>query len=71
MPVQPLPQGVVRVQPPGDRLGVGQRGLLPFPQRGRGLEVEQVVVFPSLSPCPLAFSDRWFPQYSHFTERDT
>jgi hypothetical protein len=26
---------------------------------------------PSLSPCALAFSERWFPQYSHFTERDT
>src|SRR5579872_4146780 len=42
--VQPLPQRVVGVQPPRDRLRVGQRRLLAFGEPGRGLEVEQVVV---------------------------
>ncbi|HMH93807.1 MAG TPA: hypothetical protein VK586_22340, partial [Streptosporangiaceae bacterium] len=50
VPVQPLPQRVIRIQPPGDRLRVGQRRLLPVAQRGGGLEVEQIVVLPFAQP---------------------
>src|SRR5208282_6626957 len=30
MPVEPIPQRVVRLEVPGDRFGVGQRRFLPF-----------------------------------------
>src|SRR5580693_4074197 len=64
--VKPLPQRIVGVQVPGDRLRVGQRRLLAFAQPGRALEVEQVVVLPlaqalgpgllrALVPAVLAF----------------
>jgi len=46
MPVQPLPERVVGVEPPGDRLRVGQGRLLAFAEPGRALEIEQVVVLP-------------------------
>src|SRR5690348_1830160 len=46
MPVEPLPQRVVGLQPPRDRLRVGQGGLLALAEPRRGLEVEQVVVLP-------------------------
>jgi hypothetical protein len=64
--VQPLPEGVVGIQPPGDRLGVGQRGLLALVVEVRRLEVQEVFELPlgqaralgfgaSLIPAVLAF----------------
>ena len=45
--VQAVPQFVCRRQVPGDRFGIGQRGLLPLVVARRALEVDQVgiVVF--------------------------
>ena len=41
--VQPRPELVVDRQVPGDRLGVGQRGLLLLAVLRRGLEIDQVL----------------------------
>src|SRR5262245_43239448 len=42
MAMQPLPERVVAVEVPGDRLGVSERGLLALAVARRLLEVEQV-----------------------------
>src|SRR5690242_1875078 len=44
VPVKPLPQRVIGLQAPRDRLRVGQGGLLALAEPRRALEVEQVVV---------------------------
>ena len=44
MLVEALPERIVGLQPPGDRLRVGQSGLLTVPEPLGRLEVEQVVV---------------------------
>src|SRR5918999_1523321 len=48
--VEALPEGVVRVAGPDDRLGVGERGLLPLVIALGRLEVQQLVVLPLLEP---------------------
>jgi hypothetical protein len=71
MLAKPLPQRIVGVQPPGDRLRVGQGRFLAFPSLAEVSKLSRSSYCPSLRPCSLAISERWFPQYSHFTERDT
>ena len=70
--VQPRPELVVDRQVPGDRLGVGQRRLLLVVVARRALEIDQVAVVVLDHALALAaFIERWLPQNSHSTERDT
>ena len=72
MLVQPRPERVVGRQVPGDRLGVGERRLLPLVVARRALEIDQVrVIVLDLRPDLAALIERWLPQNSHFTERET
>ena len=71
MLVQPRPEVVVDRQVPGDRLGIGQGGLLPFVVVRRGFEIDQVAIVVFDQARAAAFIERWLPQNSHFTERDT
>src|SRR6185503_10477456 len=43
MPAQPVPEPVVRIQPPGDRLGVGERRLVALTVLRGLLEVDEIV----------------------------
>ena len=69
--VQTFPQSIVGLQPPRDRLRVGQGSLLAVPEPLRGLEVEQVVVLPFAQALRLGLLRGLVTQYSHFTDRDT
>src|SRR5262245_3577387 len=44
MPVQPRPELVIDRQIPGDRLGIGERRLLPLVIAARALEIEEIAV---------------------------
>jgi hypothetical protein len=44
MPVQPLPEFIAGLQPPGNRLGIRQGRFLPLVKLRRFLEVQQVIV---------------------------
>ena len=57
---------------PDDGLRVGERGLLALAVGVGGLEVEQLVVLALDEPAPPGpVSERWLPQYSHLTLRET
>src|SRR6185437_375816 len=47
----PVPELIRRRQVPGDRLGIGERGLLPVGVARRGLEVQQLVVLALGEAC--------------------
>ena len=73
MPVHALPERIVGIEMPGDRLGIGQRRLLALAVVRGLLEVQEVVSTWSsmMAPLVVALTERWLPQYSQFTERDT
>src|SRR3954470_13834488 len=64
-----MPQAVAR-HAPGDRLGIGQRCLLPVVVAVGALEVQQLVVLHLLDAGGRGFCERWLPQNSHLTVRE-
>ena len=70
--VQPRPEFLVDRQVPGDRLGVGEGGLLLVAVMRRASKLIRSLVWSSTTaPALAALIERWLPQNSHSTERDT
>ena len=72
MPVHAIPKSVVGVEMPGDCLGIGERRFLPLVVFFRFFEIQEVEdVILDQRAGGGAFIERWLPQYSQVTERET
>ena len=72
MLVHAIPERIVGIEVPRNRFGVSEHSLLTVIEAGGFLEVQKIedVIFDH-GAALVAFTERWLPQYSHCTERET